>query len=96
MIMTLTSMTSTMQLESKHMISSIKYMIFFLHDNRLSVPACSLRVYVREVHGVGIMAHSGVANTLSSLQQHLYCPRTKLDVERLHGQCCWTQFRSLH
>lgn len=51
------------------------------------MPACSLTVYVREVHGGGIMGHSGVANTLSSSQRHIYCPRMMLDVERLHGQC---------
>ena len=55
-----------------------------LRKNKLCVPICSLReLIVREAHGGGLMGHFGIAKTLGVIQEHLYWPRLKRDVERI-------------
>lgn len=61
---------------------------FLFYNNRLCIPACSLRkLIVREAHGGGLMGHFGVVKTLSSLQQNFFWPRMKAYVERVCGRC---------
>ncbi|KAH9724612.1 Endonuclease [Citrus sinensis] len=57
------------------------------HDFSVEYQACEKTVVVRESHGGGLMGHFGVVKTLAVLQEHLYWPHMKRDVERLCGRC---------
>ncbi|XP_040945810.1 uncharacterized protein [Gossypium hirsutum] len=55
---------------------------FLFKEKRLCVPQGSLRqLLVHEAHSGGLMGHFGVCKTLATLNEHLYWPRMKRDVE---------------
>ena len=61
---------------------------FLFRENKLCVSICSLReLLVTESHDEGLMGHFGVAKTLAILQEHLYWPHMKKNVERICGRC---------
>ncbi|CAL1408143.1 unnamed protein product [Linum trigynum] len=61
---------------------------YLFRGNQLCIPRTSLReLILREAHGGGLMAHFGVAKTLSCLQEHFYWPHMKRDVESLCARC---------
>jgi hypothetical protein len=61
---------------------------YLLKENRLCVPASSLReLLVREAHGGGLIGHFRVAKTLNVLHKHFYWPKMKRDVQRICEQC---------
>lgn len=61
---------------------------FLYYLDRLCIPKCSIRqLLVKESHSGGLMGHFGIAKTLSILQEHLYWPNMRRDVEREVARC---------
>ena len=61
---------------------------FLYYLDWLCIPKCSIRqLLVKESHSGGLMGHFEVAKTLSILQEHLYWPNMKKDVEREVARC---------
>ncbi|XP_012487911.1 uncharacterized protein LOC105801125 [Gossypium raimondii] len=62
-----------------------RYDGFLFREGKLCVPRSSIRdVLVHEAHSGGLMGHFGVGKTLATLQEHLYWPKMKRDVERIY------------
>ncbi|KAL7593504.1 hypothetical protein Lser_V15G33880 [Lactuca serriola] len=61
---------------------------FLFKESRLCIPKSSLReLLVREAHSGGLMGHFGIAKTLSTLQEHFFWPKMKVDVGRICNNC---------
>ncbi|GMI79947.1 hypothetical protein HRI_001664000 [Hibiscus trionum] len=61
---------------------------FLFKEGRLCIPQGSTReLLIKEAHRGGLMGHSGIAKTLAILQEHLYWPKMRQDVERLCERC---------
>ena len=61
---------------------------FLFKEGKLCIPQGSIReLLIKEAHGGGLMGHFGVSKTLSMLQEQLYWPKMKRDVERLCERC---------
>nr|KYP69096.1 Transposon Ty3-G Gag-Pol polyprotein [Cajanus cajan] len=61
---------------------------FLFKENKLCVPACSIReLLVSESHGGGLMGHFGIKKTLEILQEHFFWPHMKRDVQKFCEHC---------
>ncbi|KAL7596133.1 hypothetical protein Lser_V15G29757 [Lactuca serriola] len=61
---------------------------FLFKESRLCIPKSSLReLLVREAHSGGLMGYFGIAKTLSTLQEHFFWPKMKVDVGRICNNC---------
>ena len=57
---------------------------FLFKEGKLCIPQGSTReLLIKEAHGVDLMGNFGIAKTLAILQEQLYWPKMKRDVERL-------------
>jgi hypothetical protein len=57
---------------------------YFFKENRLCVPANSLReLLICEAHEGDLMGHFGVAKNLDVLHEHFDWPKIKRDVQRI-------------
>jgi hypothetical protein len=56
--------------------------------NKLCVPASSIRLlFLKEVHGVGLMGYFGVKKTEDILATHFFWLKMRRDVERYVSRC---------
>ncbi|KAK8619587.1 hypothetical protein V6N13_135869 [Hibiscus sabdariffa] len=61
---------------------------YLFKEGKLCIPQGSIReLLLKKARGGGLMGHFGVAKTLSMLQEHLYWPKMRRDVERLCEHC---------